>query len=260
MKSEAVTPPEVVEKLLKAAGDKVVLVGGQALAVWVRRYGMSLPPDMVAITADVDFLTSSAADRHTVEAFAKALGGATHFPNIRALTALVGQAFLDISEDEYLNVDVIFRVLGLTSEAVRARAVRVTMGRHTVLIMHPLHVLKSRMVNLHKVRDKQNDKGRAQMALAIDAARAYLREVAAGLDPAGVASGRSPMQPLVSEIEWMALEDAGRKVARRHGLHVADAIDPSLIPAGPFWINKWPTLKTLMSSGYAALFEVPRAP
>ncbi len=99
----------------------------------------------------------------------------------------------------------------------------------------------------------------AQLRLSIDAARAYLHEQAARYSAAETGAGRSPIQTLVSEIEKLAVDDAGRKVAKRWGVHVADAINPSLIPAGAFWTRKWPGLKALMSAGYASGFVAPHS-
>ena len=183
-KTEAVTPPQVVEKLLRCAGEDVVLVGGQALGFWVQRYELVMPADFTSISADTDFLTRSAADRGTVERLAAAIQGATFFPNERALTALVGQAYFDISDDEFINVDVVFDLIGLEPDDVRAHAVRATLGSGTFLVMHPLDVLRSRLANLYKLAEKQTPKGIMQLALAIDAAREFLREQAAGLAPA----------------------------------------------------------------------------
>lgn len=259
-KTEAVTPPDTIARLLDAAGDELVLVGGQALAFWLAEYDLLLQDDgLPAITNDVDFLTQSPADKAAVRRMAGAIKGQTLFPNHRALTALVGQAFLELSADEYLNVDVIFKVIGLRGDDVRKRAVKVVpgAGRAPFLVMHPLDVLFSRLMNLYKLPDKQNDKGRMQLALAIDVGRAFLRNEAARSDAGAHASGRSPLQGYVSAIERMATDDAGAKVAQRHALHVADAIDPLLIPAGPFWTKRWPGLRLLMSPGYAAGIAPP---
>jgi len=123
-RSEAVTPPGVLKRLLDVASDEV-LIGGQALAAWLDHYGMPLPAGAPpAISNDVDFLARSAAAADRVRAFAKAIGGKTYFPNERALTSLIGQAYLDISDDEYLNVDVLFKLVGLTADEVRHEAVR----------------------------------------------------------------------------------------------------------------------------------------
>jgi hypothetical protein len=256
-KREAVTPPALVEELLFAAGDNVVLVGGQALAFWVRRYDVAVPADVPAISNDTDFLTRSAADKASVERFARVIGGHVFYPSLRALTSLVGQAYRDISEDEFVNVDVIFSVVGIDAEAIRSRAVKASLTGRTVQVMHPLDVLLSRLINLHQIAENQNVKGVMQLAMAIDAGREFLRDEARKSAESALASGRSPVQGYVSAIERMAVGDAGQKVAARHGVHVADAIDPSPIPAGPFWSKRWPALKQLMSTAYAAQFTSP---
>ena len=203
-------------------------------------------------------LTQSAGATASVEKFARAINGKASFPRRLDLTALVGQVELAMSDDSYINVDVIFKLVGLDPAKALARAVRVDLsGSTTFLVMHPFDLLKSRLANLHELREKQNDKGAAQLRLAIAVARAYLQEQAARYPAAETGAGRSPIQTLVSEIEKLAIDDAGRKVAKRWGVHVADAIDPSLIPSGAFWTRKWPTLKVLMSTGYASGFAAP---
>jgi hypothetical protein len=252
------TPLPLIKRLLGAAGDTEVLVGGQALSVWIVKYGLPLPLDLPVITRDTDFLTQSSAAKASVEKFARAINGKASFPRRLALTALVGQVELAVSDDTYINVDVIFKLIGLDPAKVLARAVRVELpGATTFLVMHPFDLLKSRLANLHELRDKQNDKGAAQLRLGIDVARAYLQEQAARYSAAETGAGRSPIQPLVSEIEKLAIDDAGRKVANRWGVHVADAIDPSLIPAGAFWTRKWPGLEGLMSDEYGKRFAPP---
>lgn len=254
-RTEAVTPPDVVSTLLSNAGNDI-LVGGQALAYWAQRYRLVIPDHFASISADVDFLTRSSAEWSSVHRYARALDGEVHFPDKRAMTALVGQAFREISDEEYLNVDVLWNLVGLSWQQVDDRAATVTMGGVRFRVLHQLDVLKSRLMNLYKLPDKQNVKGEMQMRLAIDVAREFLREEAA-LFTDTLASGRSPVQSFVSEIERLAVEDAGRKIAERHGIHVADAIDPSLIPAGPFWTKRWPTLSEFMSEGYRARFTPP---
>ncbi len=257
-RTAAETPLPVVKRLLGAASETDVLAGGQALAVWIVKYGLQLPPDLPVVTRNTAFLTQSAAATASVEKFAQAINGKATFPHRLHMTALVGQVELAVSDTTYINVDVIFQFIGLDPALVLARAVRVELtGATSFLVMHPLDVLKSRLANLHALREKQNDKGVAQLRLSIDVARAYLREQATRYSAEETGAGRSPIQTLVLEIEMLAVDDAGRKVAKRWGVHVADAINPSLIPAGAFWTRKWPGLKGLMSAGYAGGFSVP---
>lgn len=55
---------------------------------------------------------------------------------------------------------------------------------------------------------------------------------------------------LVKLFAKMALSDAGRKVAQRWGVHVADAIDPATYPNESFIKEQLPQIEGLMSESY----------
>ena len=53
----------------------------------------------------------------------------------------------------------------------------------------------------------------------------------------------------LARLERLALSDAGRKVAKRYGVHVADAIDPGpVVHIKSFMTKKLPQLLNLMSA------------
>jgi hypothetical protein len=88
----------------------------------------------------------------------------------------------------------------------------------------------------------------AQLRLAIDIARKFVDDIASQEATAAASSRRPVVLRHLGRIETLALSDAGRKVAKRYGMHVADAIDPA--PVGhiqPFVTKKLPQLLKLMS-------------
>lgn len=261
---QAPTPPEVVLRLLRSAGNDAVLIGGQALIFWTFFYGLKIPEAFPTISNDSDFLMRAPGDREPLDAMAKTLGVKPVYASKSAMSALVGQAELILSDEEAIHVDAVFQVIGLDPQSVRDRAQQVELpdprdlksGPVQFRVMHQLDLLRSRLANLYQLRDKQNAKGEMQLRVAIDVAREFVRAEAKTLSPEELA-GRSRLVVFVSEIEKLARDDAGRKTAERLGIHVADAIDPSLIPAGPFWEKKWQHLKPLMSAGYGDQFQAP---
>ncbi|MBI1890574.1 MAG: hypothetical protein HYS18_08010 [Burkholderiales bacterium] len=245
--NEACTPLALLDRLLGAAGDDLVLVGGQALAFWMLRYGVRLPPRVVAVSRDTDFLTLTAADRQVVYRLADAIEGKAIFPSPRALTALVGQAIKVVSDAERVNVDVVFKIHGTDADRVRAASIEVKRGGVSFRVMHPLHVLKSRLDNLYSLKEKQEAREKSEMQLrcAIEVVRRFLHEVATTDEQAN--GERSAALRHIKLIETMALSDAGRKVADRHGIHVADAIEPSAVRSKKIFGRKLTQLLVLMS-------------
>jgi hypothetical protein len=247
-KREAVTPKEIVESLLRAAGPRLVLVGGQALAFWMDRYDIAMPTRVDYVSRDVDFLAESAGDVSEVKRLAKVLGGQAVIPKNKALTSLVGQAVREISDEEFINVDVVFRVLG-AEPSLRSRVVDVQHGDVQFKVMHPLDVLKSRLDNLYRLREKRGAMGEAQLHAAIGVVQALFRDSKRHGSPN---SKRSVALIYASFVERIARGDAGRKVAERFGIHVADAIEPSEIETPSFHTKKLPRLLTLMSNARRA--------
>jgi hypothetical protein len=249
---DAITPPDILAKLLAVSREQgLVLVGGQALAFWMSRYDVHPPRGMPAISRDTDFLALSPGDRELVARLARVIHGSPIFPPPTALTALVGQAVKPVSADEQINVDVIFKIHGADESQVRRAAVEIEGYGTTFRVMHPLHVLKSRLDNLYSLKEKQADspKSEAQLRCAIRVVQRFLIAVASeDLDKRAGEPRRSATLHFVKVIERFAKSDAGRKTAARHHIHVADAIEPRTVADANFLKKKLPQLLTLMST------------
>lgn len=241
---QAIIPPKIVAHLLRAAGPELVLIGGQSLALWMGHYDVGMPGGFGYVSKDVDFLARSAADRESVRLLADALGGHAEFPLPRAaLTSLVGQAIRPVSESEVFNVDVLHKMWGAKDD-VRERALPIRMRDVECRVLHPLDVLKSRLDNLYGLKEKQTELGKAQLVAAIGVVQAFLRE-AASLEPRE--ARRPATLRYVGFVEKLATDDAGKKVAKRYEIHVADAIEPEAIRSKEFREKMLPRLARLMS-------------
>jgi hypothetical protein len=243
----AVIPREMIEKVIEAATPKLILVGGQALGVWLDRYGLAMPGGFKYVSRDVGFLSPATHAAEHVRRLAKALGGRCELTAKRqaAFTALVGQAVREMADGAIYNVDVLREVFG-ADRKLSARAVDVVRADGVRFrVMHPLDLLKSRLDNLYALRAKQNDLGRAQLVAGIHVVRAFMLESA---DEEREHYGRPDTLRYVAFIEKLAASDAGKKVARRERIHVADAVEPSAVPSAEFHTKHLPRLAKLMSA------------
>ena len=153
-----------------------MLVGGQALAFWVARFGIPVNDGpRVYISADADFLGFA----EHVDRFSKAIGGKAVYPPKRGFTALLGAVEKEAG-GKTIGVDVLHSIVGLDSDGVRKRAIEVTHPEEPSLrfsVMDPVDCLVSRFENLRRIPEKQNEVGTWQAKMAIAACRAYVEEL-----------------------------------------------------------------------------------
>ena len=261
---EAFMPPEMVRRVLEAAAQDVVLVGGQALAFWMDHYGVSQGPSGdPAVSRDVDFFTREATNSRPLFAFARAIGGRAEVQEVEAITALIGSAIAPAGGELIYNVDLLHSVIGLDRTHIEANAVVATLPwlDATVRVMHPLDVLQSRNANLHVLKAKQDEAGRRQLQLAIEVGRAYLEEQIDAIERNAALSEHDRERAIfdvIGAVDQYSAEDAGRKNAARYGIFLADAIPAWRISSPVFWSKQWQFLRARMSPEYARSCEARR--
>lgn len=227
----AFTLEQLKRQVLSKLDSFAVLVGGQALAYWADYFEISLSPTQLAdgVTCDADIL----GDRSAVEKLADAQGAAV-YPSQNAMTALVGQVRIPIGGNEYLNIDIINRIVGIDANTVRRRSLEVRADDIAFHVMHPLDVLHSRVENLARIPDKRNDKYINQTRLSIAVACAYIGAIAT--EP----EGRRSVLKAIEYIVDIAKSSAGRKVSREFGIDFLPAIPARLIDDENFHRHRWP--------------------
>lgn len=220
-------------KLLGLAQD-AVLVGGQALAFWASFFKILIPPALRPyVTKDTDFL----GNREDVARMASGMGGAALYPHRRGRTALAGQVRIDLSDHEFLGIDVLHRIVGLEDgNAVRRRAEERSLGKVRFRVMHPIDCLRSRLRNLRVLRDKRTEAGAAQASLAVRVVRRYLETILAER------SERLALRAAES-VAKLTLEPAGVLAFRRYGIDVLEAIPVNRIANRKFLDVRWPQIR-----------------
>jgi hypothetical protein len=223
---DGVLAEEELLKLLRVAGD-AVLVGGQALAFWVAYLDVQIPPGpRTFISVDADFLGHA----EHVRAFSDAIGGRAEYASGRAIPALHGVVTKRTRRGDEIGVDVLGTVIGVEARGVRRRAIEVRHPRDAdlrFLVMDPVDCMTSRLENLRKLRDKQNEIGVWQANISITVCRAYLGRLIARGDERGAIRA-------ATRILGLAGTAPGLQAFRDHGAEPLDAIPIDRFASRPF--------------------------
>jgi hypothetical protein len=116
------------------------------------------------------------------------------------------------------QVDFLSGVAGLTTKDLAHRAVEMDVPDIGHLrVIHPIDVLDSRIQNLHLLPEKRTDAGIAQARLAVDVARAFIRqEIASRSERAGLR--------LLERVADIASDIAAVRVFLLYGIDPLEAI------------------------------------
>ena len=172
--TEAPLTPEEVQKILSICSPRGLLVGGQALAFWADHLQVERPENLVSgVTADADFIGDSALAKD----LARRLGWQIWIPALDDSTPQTGKVTHRTKSGKVKQVDFLSGVAGLSTKDLARRAIELEMPEIGHLrVIHPIDVLDSRIQNLHLLPEKRTDAGIAQAQLAVDVARAFIRQ------------------------------------------------------------------------------------
>jgi hypothetical protein len=227
--------PEFVDAVLAAVENRGVLVGGQALAVWVSIFDLDVHLAGTApISIDADFL----GDRKLVEQIHNNIPGSTAKLQLKsAISSLIGVVEIPLPDDKFMAIDVIDMVPPLTEEHVYKRAVPLsTQDGKTFLVLHPVDLLTSRAYNLRNFKEKQNANGIEQLQMSLRVVHTYLSSA--------LAEGGNQRQVLkiIEEIARLAKGPSGA-TAKAYGVDFLTAMPLELIDNVAFQTIRRPQLQ-----------------
>lgn len=235
---------EEVRQILDNCSKDVVLVGGQALAIWSQVYRITPPTELSSgISADIDFIGPASA--------AKALGNALnrsggnwklHQVDPGGATPQTAKLSRTLEDEGCKEIDFLGAIVGIGTDQARARAVEMTLPdiSAAVKIIHPLDLLASRLHNLASLPEKRNDQGVAQARLAISVARAFIAHARSTLEERDVF-------PFVEEVRRIALNKKLGRVYYEYGFDVLSAVPVEMFKNEYFLSKRWPQIQALVA-------------
>ena len=223
-----------------------MLVGGQALALWVNALEVPVPAVLAGgVTVDVDFLGSKADAQEHLKfleiATARArLRAEVRFP--QAFENTPNSAKITIFRDAEIEAEIdylshIIGYVGKDEERLKARAIIVEdayAAGSSLRVMHPFDCLRSRLCNLYSLPNKRNSIHVAQAHLAVCIMKAYLvRLINEASDV------RAALFPLLESLIDLATSVVGVNAFQTYGVDVIDCFPTELLP-GSFMEKRFP--------------------
>ena len=227
-----------VAQILRVCEGRALLVGGQALAFWAQHFQIQ-PLDELAVnvTLDADFLGGRDIARDVSQSL-KADGWTLWEAAFDDATAQSAKLSKRVEGLGIKQIDFLSSIIGLDNQQIKKRAVKLTLpGGVTLLVLHPLDVLASRLHNLAALSSKRNSQGVAQARLALDVVRSFIEQV--------VKSAHDDPRRLLNAIERVVQIAQDKKLERvmyQYDLNPLAAVPAEQIEVEEFRARRWPQI------------------
>lgn len=204
-------PEDAAQLIRQTRSENSILIGGQAIAFWIRHFGIAAR--LKALTADIDYLGT----RREAQ-IASARLSPPHALRLAAPEDLPTTAVLSVTLAGYREpvlIDYLSGVIGPESREIVRTAVTVEFEGQPLKIIHPFPLLQSKIWNLYRLAGKQTPEGIEQARLAIEIQAAFLRKARLT---------RRELLKAIEKIGRFAATEPARHARRRFGLECLKAI------------------------------------
>lgn len=228
-------PQDAASLVVQTRSDSAVLIGGQAVSFWIDYF--AIKSRLPALTRDIDYLATKAEARR-VSARLKIPHKLTiatldeHTPNSAVIAVELN------GYPEPVLIDYLATVIGVESDAIRKSAVVVEFEKEVIRVLHPLHLLQTKIWNLYRLEDKRDAEGIEQARLSIEIAAAYIvehegmtqRELLNAIEAIGKFAATAPARFARDKYQLDCLKAIP-----------ASAFQPGVLPA-EFHNRRWPQI------------------
>ncbi|MBI1966055.1 MAG: hypothetical protein HYS46_07390 [Betaproteobacteria bacterium] len=166
-------PKDAAALVVQTRSDNAVLIGGQAVAFWIQYF--DIQPRLPALTGDIDYLATIAeakrvSARLKIPHKLKTASLDDHTPNSAVLSVEIR------GYPEPVLIDFLASIIGVESEAIKISAVVIEFEGVPIRVLHPLHLLQTKIWNLYRLENKRTPEGIEQARLAIEIAAAFMEQ------------------------------------------------------------------------------------
>jgi hypothetical protein len=231
--SERKSPRQIKRVLEALAQTEAVIIGGQAVNLWAEQYQKDSSPwkELRPYTSfDLDALGS----RTDVLRCSEALDGEPYLPLATENTANAGKVVVRLGDSDF-EIDFVHTPNGLSPAEVRELARQLQFENLRLKVLHPLHCLESKAVNLATLPQAAGERQDLKhLRLSIAIVREYFVALTAG--------GKSDETLLrwARRLRMDSNHEFGLQAAMKYSINFQDAVPAEL------WLTRPGTLGEFM--------------